>query len=86
MASAGGGTPPTIESSENRTEADANAGGSLPPGGQDMGATEMRAAGTKLRARARRARARRKKAAARQPTRRHQGSPRILGIAARARK
>ncbi len=39
MASAGGGTPPTIESSENRTEADANAGGSLPAGGQGMGAT-----------------------------------------------
>ena len=39
MASAGGGTPPTIESSENRTEADANAGGSLPVVGQDMGAT-----------------------------------------------
>jgi hypothetical protein len=39
MASAGRGMPPTIESSENRTEADANAGGSLPVGGQDMGAT-----------------------------------------------
>ena len=39
MASAGGRTPPTIESSENRTEADANAGGSLPVVGQDMGAT-----------------------------------------------
>ncbi len=39
MAAAGGGTPPTIESSENRTGADANASGSLPAGGQDMGAT-----------------------------------------------
>ncbi|MFN9909990.1 MAG: hypothetical protein ACK56F_28390, partial [bacterium] len=39
MASAGGGTSPTIESSENRTEADAKAGGSLPVVGQDMGAT-----------------------------------------------
>ena len=39
MASAGGGMPPTIESSENRTEADAKAGGSLPVVGQDMGAT-----------------------------------------------
>ncbi len=47
MASAGGGTPPTIESSENRTEADANAGGSLPPGGQDMGATADAGGGNK---------------------------------------
>ncbi len=39
METAGRGTPPTIESSENRTGADANAGGGLPAGGQDMGAT-----------------------------------------------
>ena len=39
MASAGGGMPPTIESSKNRTEANAKAGGSLPVVGQDMGAT-----------------------------------------------
>ena len=51
MATAGGGTPPTIESSENRTGADANAGGGLPAGGQDMGATADAAAGTKLKER-----------------------------------
>ena len=39
MAATGKGTLLTIESSENRTGADANAGGGLPAGGQDMGAT-----------------------------------------------
>ena len=39
MAATGKGTLLTIESSENRTWADANAGGGLPAGGQDMGAT-----------------------------------------------
>ncbi len=39
--------PPTIESSENRTEADANAGGSLPVVGQDMGATADAGGGNK---------------------------------------
>ena len=39
MAATGKGTLLTIEPSENRTWADANAGGGLPAGGQDMGAT-----------------------------------------------
>ncbi len=39
MATAGEGTPPTIDSSENRAGADVAAGGGLPAGGQDMGAT-----------------------------------------------
>ncbi len=39
MATAGEGTPPTIESSENRAGADVAAGGGLPAEGQDMGAT-----------------------------------------------
>jgi hypothetical protein len=58
----------------------------FPQEGKTWGLQQMRAAGTKLKARARRARARRKKAAAQQPTWRHQGSPGILEIAARARK
>ncbi len=36
---AGEGTPPTIESSENRAGADMAAGGGLPAEGQDRGAT-----------------------------------------------
>ena len=36
---AGEGTPPTIESSENRAGADMAAGGGLPADGQDRGAT-----------------------------------------------
>ncbi len=39
MATAGDGTPPTNESSENRAGADVAAGGGLPAGRQDMGAT-----------------------------------------------
>ena len=39
MAMAGEGTPPTIESSENRAGADMAAGGGLPADGQDRGAT-----------------------------------------------
>jgi hypothetical protein len=39
MATAGEGTPPTIESSENRAGADMAAGGGLPADGQDRGAT-----------------------------------------------
>jgi hypothetical protein len=35
----GEGTPPTIESSENRAGADVAAGGGLPADGQDRGAT-----------------------------------------------
>ena len=36
---AGEGTPPTVESSENRAGADMAAGGGLPADGQDRGAT-----------------------------------------------
>ena len=39
MAMAGEGTPPTVESSENRAGADMAAGGGLPAEGQDRGAT-----------------------------------------------
>ena len=79
---AGEGTPPTIESSENRAGADMAAGGGLPADGQDRGATAD-AGGMKARRKWARASG---EVAARWPTWRHQGSPGARGMLVHARR